>query len=125
MTYAWIVAGAALGAPLRYFVQSRIQPLAGEGFPTGTLVVNVSGCIAIGLLLTLAEQRSWLTGETRLMLVTGFLGGYTTFSAFGWETYQLLRDDAILQAGAYVFASVVVGLLGVWLGVIIARIAGG
>lgn len=121
MTYAWIIAGAVLGAPLRYFLQTRIQSLAGEGFPAGTMVVNITGCLVIGLLFTLAEQRSWLNREARLLLVTGFLGSYTTFSAFGWETYQLLRDDALLKAAAYVLGSVLVGLLGVWLGVLIGR----
>ena len=121
MTYVWIVAGAVVGAPLRYFIQGRVQEVAGAGFPWGTLVVNVSGCLAIGLLLTLAEDRGALTREARLMLVTGFLGSYTTFSTFGWESYGLVQDGEIFRAAANIGLSVVVGFFAVWLGAIIAR----
>jgi CrcB protein len=121
MTYVYIVAGAALGAPLRYFLQGRVQGVTTATFPFGTLVVNVTGCLVIGLLLTLAEERGALGRDTRLMLVTGFLGSYTTFSTFGWETYALLRDDDLVRAFANVGLSVVVGLFGVWLGAVIAR----
>ena len=123
MTYAYIVAGAVVGAPLRYFIQGNVQNLTTAGFPYGTLVVNVTGCVIIGLLLTLAEERELLSREARLLLVTGFLGSYTTFSSFGWETFALLRDNEILSASGNVALSVVLGLLGVWLGSAIARLA--
>ena len=88
MTYLYIAVGAVAGAPLRYWVQGRVQDaLPGSLFPWGTLVVNVSGCLLIGLVLTLAEEKDVLSREARLLLVTGFLGGYTTFSTFD------LRDD--------------------------------
>ncbi len=122
MTYAYIVAGAVAGAPLRYFIQGRVQDVTSASFPFGTLVVNVSGCLLIGLLLTLAEDREVLSREARLLLVTGFLGSYTTFSTFGWETYALLRDNELLQASGNVLLSVFAGLFGVWLGSALARI---
>ncbi|HEX6030948.1 MAG TPA: fluoride efflux transporter CrcB [Tepidiformaceae bacterium] len=121
MTYAYIIAGAMAGAPLRYFVQGRVQDATGITFPWGTLVVNVTGCLLIGILLTLAEERDVLSREARLLLVVGFLGSYTTFSTFGWETVALLRDNDIARAGGNVVLSTIGGLVGVWLGIILAR----
>lgn len=122
MAYLYIILGAIAGAPLRYFVQGRVQDLAPAMFPYGTLVVNITGCLVIGLLLTLAEEREMLGRESRLLLVTGFLGSYTTFSTFGWETYALLRDNEVLQASGNVFLSVAGGIFGVWAGSVIARL---
>lgn len=121
MTYVYIVAGAVAGAPLRYFVQGRVQDVTTSLFPWGTLVVNVTGCLLIGLLLTLAEERELLSREARLLLVVGFLGSYTTFSTFGWETYALVRDNQLFQASGNVLLSTVAGLLGVWVGTAIGR----
>lgn len=121
MTYAYIVCGAVLGAPLRYFLGTQVQKLGGGGFPWGTLAVNVSGCFVIGVLATLAERHGWFGREARLLLITGFLGSYTTFSAFGWETYGLARGDEVVRAAAYVLASVAVGLAAVWAGASLAR----
>ena len=123
MTYAWIIAGAVAGAPLRYFLGSRVQSLGWGQFPFGTLMVNVTGCLAIGLILGLAESRDALSREARLLLVTGFLGSYTTFSAFGWETYDLMRTGEALRAIMYAAASVVVGILAVYAGASVAKLA--
>jgi CrcB protein len=123
MTYGWIIAGAVVGAPLRYFLGSRV-PIGQWGpFPIGTLFVNVTGCLLIGLVLGISEERGSLSREARLLLVTGFLGSYTTFSAFGWETYDLARGDEVLRAAVYVFLSVAVGLLAVWFGANLAKLA--
>lgn len=122
MTYFYIVAGAVVGAPLRYFVQGRVQDATSSLFPWGTMVVNVTGCLVIGLLLTLAEERELLSREARLLLVVGFLGSYTTFSTFGWETFALLRDNEFIQAAGNVTLSTLVGLLGVWAGTALARL---
>ncbi|MEX0783743.1 MAG: fluoride efflux transporter CrcB [Dehalococcoidia bacterium] len=121
MTYAWIVAGAVIGAPLRYFVGTRFDVAAGQ-FPWWTFTINVTGCFAIGLLLGLTEERGWFNREARLLLVTGLLGSYTTFSAFGWETYDLLRNDDLLRAALYAGGSVVLGVLATFAGVAIARL---
>jgi CrcB protein len=82
-------------------------------FPYGTLVVNVSGCLAIGVIAGLAERASVFTPETRLFLMTGFLGGYTTFSAFAYETVFLAREHAWLSALINVLAQVALGLMAV------------
>jgi CrcB protein len=111
-----------VGAPLRYWLGERVQDASDTGWPWGTLAVNVLGCLAIGVLLGLAERHDWVSREVRLLLVTGFLGSFTTFSAFGWETYGLLRADEVAQAGAYVVASVVLGLVAVWAGAVLARV---
>jgi len=91
-----------------------------HGFPFGTLAVNLAGCLLIGVYAGLAARHAWLDGDARLLLVTGVLGGFTTFSAFGLESVQLLRRGEVWQMGAYVGASVVLGLalvlLGGWLG---------
>ncbi len=123
MTYFYVVLGAAAGAPLRYFLGSRIQERTGGAFPWGTLVVNVSGCLLVGFILGLAEARGSLSREARLLLVTGFLGSYTTFSAFGWETYSLARADDIARAVVNVAASFVLGLAAVWAGAQLGRLA--
>src|SRR5688500_12206218 len=110
MSYVYIVLGAVAGAPLRYFLQGRVDSLVQSSFPVGTFVVNVTGCLAIGLLLGLAEERGALSRETRLLLVTGFLGSYTTFSAFGAEAYGLLREDDLPRMLLYAVSSVVAGI---------------
>lgn len=123
MTYLWVIAGAVIGAPLRYFVGSRVQAAGWGEFPFGTLVVNISGCFLIGLLLGLAESRDALSREARLFLVTGVLGSYTTFSAFGWETLDLLRGGDILKGALYAGGSVMLGVLAAWAGVSAAKLA--
>lgn len=115
MTYVYVIAGAVLGAPLRYFISSRVAGGMGIAFPWGTLLVNVSGCLVIGLVLGLAEERG-MSREARLLLVTGFIGSYTTFSSFAFETHQLIRDGDVAWALAYVLASNVVGLAAVSIG---------
>ncbi|MFN0095099.1 MAG: fluoride efflux transporter CrcB [Dehalococcoidia bacterium] len=121
MTYVYIMLGAVAGAPLRYFAGRQVQDLTGLGFPWGTLSVNVAGCLTIGFLISLGEQRDWLSREARLLLVTGFLGSFTTFSAFGWETYDLFRAGEPVRAVANAALSVGLGLAAVWLGVTAAR----
>ena len=124
MSYAWIIAGAVIGAPLRYFVGSKVTSwLEWGSFPVGTLLVNLTGCLAIGLLLGLAETRDFLSREARLFLVTGLLGSYTTFSAFGWEAYALAKGDEVARAAVYLGVSVTGGLLAVWAGAMVARAA--
>ncbi|MGH2609203.1 MAG: fluoride efflux transporter CrcB [Tepidiformaceae bacterium] len=121
MTYAWIIAGAVVGAPLRYFVGTRFDVRGGE-FPWWTFTINLTGCFLIGLVLGLVEERNWFSREARLLLVTGLLGSYTTFSAFGWETFDLLRNDDVVKATLYAGGSVVLGVLATFAGVVIARL---
>lgn len=121
MNYVYVIAGAVAGAPLRYFLQSRLPGASAGDFPWGTVIVNVTGCLLIGFVLTLAAETTSVSREARLLLVTGFLGSYTTFSAFGWESFALGRNGELFQASANVLASVALGLVGVWLGYLAAR----
>lgn len=118
-----VAAGGATGAVARYLLATWIQPSgAAPRFPLATLVVNLAGCLAVGLLAGLAERHAgWLSTELRLLLMVGVLGGFTTFSAFGLETVQLLRRGEWLLAGGYVGASMALGLALVVLGL---RVAG-
>ncbi len=118
MTYIAIALGGALGSILRYALSTTIDTRWGAGFPWGTLSVNLLGCFVIGILAYFVgpDGRLWGNLETRHLLVTGLCGGFTTFSTFGLQTLNLLRDGNWLQAAAYVIGSVVLCLIGVWLG---------
>lgn len=118
--YFAVMAGAALGGLARYIVAAAITARLGVRFPIGTFFVNITGCFLIGLLSTILTERS-ANVTWGLFLVTGILGGYTTFSAFGWETVQLSRQGNHLLALANVVGSAGIGYLAVWLGAIIAR----
>lgn len=118
LTYSAIVgSGGFLGALARYglagLVQRRVPLLT---FPYGTLVVNLSGCLAIGVLAGLTESRQVFGPEFRTFALIGILGGFTTFSTFGYETFVMIRDAEYLRAGANVGVHVIVGLALVWLG---------
>jgi CrcB protein len=116
MDVLWVGVGGAAGAIARYLVSGLVQDRAGGLFPWGTLVVNVTGCLAMGLLAGLADARGFMTPATRALLVVGVLGGFTTFSAFGNETMNLLVDRDLLRAAANVGLNVVLGLGAVWAG---------
>jgi fluoride exporter len=118
----WLLfAGGGTGAILRYAVGLWIEARSGPGFPWGTFAVNVAGCFSIGVLATLADEHTWITPAARLALVTGLLGGFTTFSAFGLETFELVEDGRTLLALANVSASVAAGLAAVAVGVALTR----
>jgi len=85
-------------------------------FPLGTFVVNITGCLLAGVLAGFAERHAWFDADVRLLLMVGLLGGFTTFSAFGLETVQLLRRGDWLLAGGYAGGSVVIGIAAVMLG---------
>lgn len=112
-----VACGGALGAVMRYLLSGlALQHAVDWRFPLGTFLVNISGCLIIGLLGGLVVKQDLLSVDVRLFLFTGLLGGYTTFSSFGLETFYLLRRGETLIAGSYITASVVLGLFAVWLG---------
>jgi CrcB protein len=111
-----------LGANLRYVIMVWSIDQWGTDFPYGTLIVNVSGAFAIGIILAYLGERLEISLLWRLFFVTGFLGGYTTFSTYAWEGLVLADQGAWLRAGAYVLSSNVLGFAGVWLGATLARL---
>ncbi|HEX9372364.1 MAG TPA: fluoride efflux transporter CrcB [Roseiflexaceae bacterium] len=122
MTILVIALGAALGANLRYGVSIWSAQRWGTAFPYGTMLINVLGSFAIGLVLVLLTTRLAVSDVWRLLIVTGFLGGFTTFSTFSYETYGLLVNGSWLEAGLNLLGSVGLGMLGVFLGAGLARL---
>ena len=116
MRYVAVGIGAVLGANLRFVVANWAAARWGPDFPYGTFIINITGAFAIGVVLSFLTARVAIDPVWRLFAVTGFLGGYTTFSSYAWEALVLVQDGAFLRFGAYVIGSNVLGLLGVWLG---------
>ena len=109
------LAGAA-GAVARYAVSLAAQKSLGDHFAYGTLLVNVLGCLALGFLLEMERGASWVTPPVRLLLGVGFLGAFTTFSTFGYETLRYMSVGASRLALVNVAANLGLGLVSVWLG---------
>ena len=120
--YAAVAAASALGAVCRYLCGLAVLAVAGPGFPWGTLAVNVLGSFGIGLFATLSgPDGRWLLGPTRrLAVMTGFCGGFTTFSAFGLETVLALEQADYALAGLNLGVSIVGWLVAAWIGLAIA-----
>jgi fluoride exporter len=121
MAYLWVALGGATGAAARYGVAQWMGGRWGWTFPWGTFAVNVTGSLAIGLVMTLLIARG-ADPVYRLLLVTGFLGGYTTFSAFSFEALTLLEARRWEAAAFYVIGSVGLGLLATALGLGLGRL---
>jgi len=119
-------AGGFLGSVLRYLAGGLVYRWRGSSaFPIETLLINVLGCLGIGMIAALAETRGVFSGATRAFLMIGLLGGFTTFSAFGYETFELMRDGQIGTAALSVGAQVVLGISAVWLGHVAIRFVWG
>ncbi len=107
--------GGAVGSVLRYLVSKWLQEASSAAFPVGTLVVNVVGCLLIGLIYGTSD-RWGISGPMRLLLTVGFCGGFTTFSTFMNESLSLMRADNLLPLALYASLSVGLGLVAVWAG---------
>jgi len=116
-----IAIGGASGALLRFWVASWAYAQWGRGFPIGTLLVNVSGSLAMGLLYVWLVERSALSPEWRAALLVGLLGAFTTFSTFSIETLNLIEGGELLKAAANVLFSVLLCLIAAWLGMVMGR----
>jgi fluoride exporter len=116
-----IGAGSFMGGMLRYLIAEFVQTRYLTNFPIGTLTVNIIGCFIIGIVFGLADKGN-VTQEWRLFLVTGLLGGFTTFSAFSIETIGMLRDGQFWSATAYISVSVILGLFVTFIGISIIKL---
>ena len=120
----WVGCGGFLGSVARYLLGGLLNRMAPQAlFPFETLVINVSGCLAIGWRAGGAEARGVFSPEARAFLLIGILGGFTTFSTFGYETLQLFRDGQWLSGTLNVTLQVVLGLGAVWTGHVLSRLA--
>jgi CrcB protein len=115
-----VALGGAVGSTARYVAGLGAAAALGATFPYGTLAVNVTGSLAAGLVIGMADGGA-ITPPARLLLLTGFLGGYTTFSAFAIETVRLAEQQGLLGAGSNVAANLVLGLAAAALGVAVGR----
>lgn len=117
-----IAAGGALGAVSRFCLGNLISRIIGSALPYGTFVINIVGCFFMGLIMTMIIERGMLSASWRLLLCVGFLGGFTTFSSFGYETLMLLQEEKIVAALAYVGGSIILGLMSAALGVAVGKL---
>lgn len=119
--YVMIAIGGALGAIARYQVGLMIQERVPIGFPWGTFVVNISGCLIMGIATTVLTEQL-VSPNLRFLIPVGFIGAYTTFSTFELETFRAAADGAWAICGLYVIGSVAAGYIALWLGVVLARL---
>lgn len=118
---AAVAAGGAIGSVLRYLVSLGVHGMLGRGFPWGTLAVNVLGCFVMGVLFVLFLERFENNTVLRAGILIGVLGGFTTFSSFSIETFNLIEEGAHLKALANLAANLVLSVAATWGGVIIGR----
>src|SRR5215210_6685155 len=119
--YLAVAVGGALGAMLRFYLGGTVLARTAAPFPTATFVINITGSFIIGFFLTLATERVQMSPHLRLAVAVGFVGAYTTFSTFEYETAKLVEDGDVTRALLNVVLSFAVGLLAVWLGIFAAR----
>lgn len=118
--YLLIATGGALGSIARYWVGSLVGSRIGTRFPYGTFVINLTACLIIGFSLTYLGRRVEMNPAWRYLIPIGFIGAYSTFSTYEWETLSTLRAGALALAALYAFGSLLLGLIVTWLGTILA-----
>ncbi|HXF11361.1 MAG TPA: fluoride efflux transporter CrcB [Desulfuromonadaceae bacterium] len=126
IAYLWVAMGGAIGSVSRFWLNGIISSRLGETFPWGTVIINITGSFLIGFFAAITSSEGRLDSESRLLvtrlLMIGVCGGYTTFSSFSLQTLNLLRDREWLYAGGNVILSVVLCMIGVWLGYVLGMI---
>ncbi|HXF77119.1 MAG TPA: fluoride efflux transporter CrcB [Methylomirabilota bacterium] len=121
MEYIMIAIGGILGANARYLVATWAAQRWGSDFPYGTFIINISGAFALGLFMAFLEDRAFIHANYRLFFATGFCGAYTTFSTLTYESLRLFQDGSLLLGFTNLIGSVVIGMLGVFLGFVFGR----
>jgi CrcB protein len=120
--YLLIALGGALGSMARYWVGSTVAGRMGIRFPYGTLLVNLTACVIIGFSLTYLGRRADLNPAWRFLIPVGFIGAYSTFSTYEWETLSSIRSGAFFLAALYALGSLILGLVAVWGGSLLAEV---
>lgn len=118
---AWLALAGAMGTLARYGLSTVVQQWTGTAFPWGTFIVNLCGCFSIGLVWTLAEQNLVLSAQTRFIVLTGFIGAFTTFSTYAFQTVELMERTEWLFMAANVLGQNVLGIVAVITGLAIGR----
>lgn len=119
---AWLFLAGGIGALTRIGLAGLIQRWSGSSFPLGTFVINIIGCLLFGWIWSLAEERLLIGGETRFILLTGFIGAFTTFSTFAFESSGLLRDSEWLLAAGNILGQTVLGMFAILAGMALGRL---
>lgn len=117
----WVGLGGFLGANVRYLLAGWAAQRLGTDFPYGTSIINITGSFILGFFLAYIELRTWIHPSARLFFSIGFVGAYTTFSTFTYESMALMQRGELLLAGIYVFGSVMAGLIAVFAGIMLGR----
>jgi len=120
-TILHIAIGGALGSVLRYLTTVFVNKYWSNNFPLATFIANILGCFLIGFLIGIVEKHNLANSNLKWLLITGFCGGYTTFSAFGYENYSLFQSNNSLLAFIYIGLSILIGLFAVWFGLFITK----
>jgi len=119
--YLLIALGGGLGSMARYWVGSTIGGRLGVRFPLGTLVVNITACLVLGFALTWLSERAEFNPAWRYLVAVGFIGAYSTFSTYEWETLSTMRSGAFALGSLYAGGSLILGLAATWCGAVLAE----
>jgi fluoride exporter len=121
--YAMVAIGGGMGSVLRFWVGGFVSGRMGTRFPYGTFLINCTASFLIGFIITLLAEKTHWNPNLRFLIPIGFIGGYSTFSTFEYETFRVIQDGQLMIGILNVILSVILGFISVWLGVIVGRLS--